>query len=328
MKKLAAMLIAASLLSACNAADTANINADFAQDFPEPLAVATVPKEEEPENKTLSTEPDKQNDTESGAPEVEDDSDNGIFGAIVGEHDDGLWIETFVFPDRASANYCIYNNTDSEITFGSKEDYRLQREGTDGWEDIEFPDRPMTLELVTLPPRMWYSVHVDWKELCGKLNEGNYRLIKSVNDGGESPIELAGEFTVEYDMSDGLMVNEVDGITLECIGALVGSGMTYSVRNESEYTVTTDNAYSYFIEKFDGEKWQRLEDRTEYVVPADAIVILPGESFEAKVDWSERYGELEAGEYRLIKWISVPMQDGAPDAEFYIAFEWMIANPC
>ena len=55
MKKLFIAFICASLLSACGAAP-ATIGADVMQDFPESVAVATVPEEPETADKTLSTE--------------------------------------------------------------------------------------------------------------------------------------------------------------------------------------------------------------------------------------------------------------------------------
>ena len=71
MKKLIAMFISAAMLSSCGAAAPENI---AAHDFPESVAIATVPEEPE-QNQTVSThvgdQPEQREDSEPSAVESE-----------------------------------------------------------------------------------------------------------------------------------------------------------------------------------------------------------------------------------------------------------------
>ena len=53
---------------------------------------------------------------------------------------------------------------------------------------------------------------------------------------------------------------------------------------------------------FFNDKWKEVEQITDYYAFND-IAYLIGEDgmLEEKIDWSELYGELENGEYRLVK---------------------------
>ena len=59
------------------------------------------------------------------------------------------------------------------------------------------------------------------------------------------------------------------------------------------------------IDKKENGEWRGLETADEnYVFDAIGYILKPSKQSEEKIDWRELYGELERGEYRLVKNIS------------------------
>lgn len=59
---------------------------------------------------------------------------------------------------------------------------------------------------------------------------------------------------------------------------------------------------TYGIEKNAGSGWESVEPIQEIASLATIYYVLPGESAVDVIDWSEKYGSLPSGEYRIVKW--------------------------
>ncbi len=72
----------------------------------------------------------------------------------------------------------------------------------------------------------------------------------------------------------------------------------------------------YSVEKRENGKWKSVETKGNYIVKWPAYY--PGKTgkLDFNIDWSERYGELENGEYRIVKTVST--SDG--EIELYAEF--------
>ena len=327
MKRIICAILAASVLASCGAAEadmpggimTAGVG--FSTDFPGSYRVDVPPEmtADRPETAAAASSSQKPAQTDT-APVGRD----GIIEKIPAddEHGEGLWLDVAVSPEHAGADYRIFNRTDGDITFGPDEDYRLTVRDGGGWLDIGFPERPMAGILLTLPAGEVYTAHVDWTDLCGELDDGTYRLIKPVNDGS-SPVEIAGDFVV------GISVDIVGFHSVDTVG-FPKCGLDYTVTNGSGYTLTL-YPDEWHIEKFDGENWARIEDLTEQSGESDAVILAPGESYDGTVDWTDRYGDIGAGEFRLYMRVSALMQnsyfDDAENTDFYLSCEWACMNP-
>ncbi len=73
--------------------------------------------------------------------------------------------------------------------------------------------------------------------------------------------------------------------------------------------------YDYNIEKKENDNWKSVTQIKGYFVPAVSCSSLIGK-LDFNLDWTERYGELENGEYRIVK--EVFTNDG--DTELYAEF--------
>ncbi len=96
-------------------------------------------------------------------------------------------------------------------------------------------------------------------------------------------------------------MNNIKNVSMEIKeGTLTKTGATVVITDKNE------TPYSYGewfrIDEKDGDKWKEVEQITDNYAFND-IAYLIGEDgmLEEKIDWSELYGELENGEYRLVK---------------------------
>lgn len=83
-------------------------------------------------------------------------------------------------------------------------------------------------------------------------------------------------------------------------GTLTNSGLTLIITNLSNEEITLGEEYS--IDKKENGKWKPLTPIIDnYGFIAIGYVLKTNNNFETKIDWKELYGELEVGDYRLIK---------------------------
>mgnify|MGYP005788807647 FL=1 len=83
-------------------------------------------------------------------------------------------------------------------------------------------------------------------------------------------------------------------------GTLTNSGLTLIITNLSNDEIILGEEYS--IDKKENGKWKPLTPIIDnYGFNAIGYILKPNNNFESNIDWKGLYGELESGEYRLIK---------------------------
>ena len=300
MKKLIAMLISAVMLSSCGAAAPENIA--VAHGFPESVAVATVPKEPE-QNETVSTSAAEQgSDTEPSASESEPPLE--IYTSE-GENPEGLNLEVEAW--RFGATYHIINGAENDVTVGDINDYSVEvfdPEADGGWVELESADRPVSPILITVPAGKVSKCTVGWKDVYGELSEGRYRLVKTVNAGGEEPVYIYAEFQISGgdNSFNGMLINAFDGVDLE-VSDISPAGLKYSLKNNGDCFIESGIKYDFTVQLKGENGWETLSG--EWAVNSEAVIIKPDKSFDAEIDWTDFYGELNEGTYRLVKCFSV-----------------------
>ena len=80
-------------------------------------------------------------------------------------------------------------------------------------------------------------------------------------------------------------------------GTLTRTSATIIIKDNNKEHGYGEN---YSIEKKENEEWKPVKQIGTYFVNAVSIGTLTGE-LKFNLDWSERYGELENGEYRIVK---------------------------
>ncbi len=143
---------------------------------------------------------------------------------------------------------------------------------------------------------------------CGKANQNSGKA----NAAGESEIVISDVIT--------MTIKE---------GTLTNKGVTVILSSN------TDDEYIYgegfFLEVMKDGKWKKLELISEFAVNLVAFHLEgkmgKGSTAEQQIYWERAYGELPAGEYRLVKDV-VAEKDTPLDKDFsarkYIAVEFTI----
>mgnify|MGYP001861189719 FL=1 len=108
-------------------------------------------------------------------------------------------------------------------------------------------------------------------------------------------------------------------------GSLTRNGVTVIITDTNKEHYSYDEWYR--IDKFEVDGWQELEPITDdYAFTDIAWLIGEDNTLEDKVDWSDLYGELEDGRYRLVKRI----YDGGAykyfSTDFYLGDDTEIIN--
>lgn len=80
--------------------------------------------------------------------------------------------------DKCTCTVILYNNTDTDV--GTGVDYLIQRQRNGKWQDVPFvtDDVAWTLPLFVAKSGSRCEYDADWTNYYGKLDKGQYRLIK------------------------------------------------------------------------------------------------------------------------------------------------------
>ncbi|MBQ9833655.1 MAG: hypothetical protein IJO33_00455 [Bacilli bacterium] len=100
---------------------------------------------------------------------------------------------------------------------------------------------------------------------------------------------------------------------------LTKKGATLILKNDSNVEVQYGEPYEVEIKK-DG-KWYKINVELNFILPVYGLK--SKESKEIKLNWENSYGELSAGDYRIIKSVDVENENGTFD-RFYISAEFTI----
>ena len=75
------------------------------------------------------------------------------------------------------------------------------------------------------------------------------------------------------------------------------TGATLEISNNREDDIYVGNNYS--VQKKTNNEWTKLDGNMDFFM--DAKILPSGESLSFSLDWSEYYGELPDGDYRIEK---------------------------
>ena len=79
------------------------------------------------------------------------------------------------------------------------------------------------------------------------------------------------------------------------------TGLTYSVSNYDNYNVTWSYGSSFYLEYFVDDEWVTIDPVTSPFWTQILISVSSGKFATQTVDWSEIYGQLRPGTYRIVK---------------------------
>lgn len=82
-------------------------------------------------------------------------------------------------------------------------------------------------------------------------------------------------------------------------GTLTNKGVTLILKNDSKISYSYGEPY--YIEQEKEGKWRKLETIHDMVFNMPAWELETGKSVELSIDWEYGYGQLESGNYRIVK---------------------------
>lgn len=101
--------------------------------------------------------------------------------------------------------------------------------------------------------------------------------------------------------------------------SLTKTGATLILENKSNIVIQYGNSYE--IEKKQEDVWHKIDVKLSFTMPSYGLN--SNETKEIKLDWKNSYGELSAGQYRIIKSIDIEKEDGTYE-NFYVSAEFTI----
>lgn len=128
---------------------------------------------------------------------------------------------------------------------------------------------------------------------CGNKNDFSV--------GDKSTVEVVDKYVV-FDLVEETLTNGSASVLL---------------RNDSEYNVSYGTPYE--LEIKENGKWHKINVELFFTLPL--MSLKPGESENLEFNWTESYGKLAKGEYRIIK--SFTVESDIPES-FYVAAEFTI----
>lgn len=114
-------------------------------------------------------------------------------------------------------------------------------------------------------------------------------------------------------------------VTMKVVeGSVTPSGLTVRISNNTGIDINGGINYDFSIEKKEADKWSPVKEIGDRTTDTETY-IFQGER-DLNINWSEIYGSLSAGEYRVVKFFYPSTEDGSygTDDGFYLFAEFSI----
>lgn len=212
------------------------------------------------------------------------------------------------------------------------------------WYTIPFRQKPLgPMTICSIESKETKREVLRWKSVIGKLEDGHYRIIRTINESEQSQ-KTKGFLVKEFDVkstTDELEEREGSTFTVELSGlnflsqikqvainiksdSITPTGMTIEIDNKGMNTCTYDTDYE--LEVFLNGRWYQVPPADNgyygYTIPRSTYKVEGGKKAEEQVDWTEKYGALNYGRYRIVK--SIELNDENGEQEYNIVHQFTI----
>ena len=121
---------------------------------------------------------------------------------------------------------------------------------------------------------------------------------------------------VERDENDTL-----DGAEMIFV-ASTSASLTVKMENNSDSTWQSGNMRDYRLEAEKDGEWYEVEQKGEFANTMELMIFAPGQTLTHTFEFSERYGNLPAGKYRVVKSFWANSTATSEAHEFFLACEF------
>lgn len=121
------------------------------------------------------------------------------------------------------------------------------------------------------------------------------------------------------DQNEPLYMNTVSGVSIDVVECNGNKG-TFHIKNDNSYDIAFGEKF--IIEKYENGMWEKVQ-KNQVVVLSYLNLVLGGGDYMYSIDWTDSYGELEAGRYRVVKEYYFYSN---PQESCYIGCEFSVGN--
>ena len=107
---------------------------------------------------------------------------------------------------------------------------------------------------------------------------------------------------VSEEASD-LEVNTHEGVTMTVVdGSAYPGQVKVTILNATDTESDSGNSADFFLQVEQNGQWYDLEENGDFANTAEAYIFEKNTPREMTFQWASRYGSLDAGHYRAVKW--------------------------
>ncbi len=100
-----------------------------------------------------------------------------------------------------------------------------------------------------------------------------------------------------------LEVNTHEGVTMTVVdGSAYPGQVQVTILNTTDTEIDSGNSADFFLQVEQDGQWYNLEEKQDYANTAEAYIFESGTPREMTFHWANRYGSLDPGHYRAVKW--------------------------
>ena len=107
---------------------------------------------------------------------------------------------------------------------------------------------------------------------------------------------------ISVEASD-LEVNNHEGVTMTVVdGSAYPGQVKVTILNATDTEIDSGNSADFFLQVEQDGQWYDLEENGDFANTAEAYIFEKNTPREMTFQWASRYGSLDAGHYRAVKW--------------------------
>ena len=107
---------------------------------------------------------------------------------------------------------------------------------------------------------------------------------------------------VSEEASD-LEVNTHEGVTMTLVdGSAYPGQVEVTILNTTDTEIDSGNSADFFLQVEQNGQWYDLEENGDFANTAEAYIFEKDTPREMTFQWASRYGSLDPGHYRAVKW--------------------------
>lgn len=100
-----------------------------------------------------------------------------------------------------------------------------------------------------------------------------------------------------------LEVNNHEGVTMTLVdGSACPGQVEVTVLNTTDTEIDSGNEHDFFLQAEQDGQWYDLEERGDFSNTTEAYIFEKDTPREMTFQWASRYGSLDTGHYRAVKW--------------------------